>query len=181
MHDEERPYDVIADDNDCAYRKRAEDAAMDDREQGLQAGETDAISETAAEGESASGLPDAIRENAGKVAIAAMLATSLTAVPPSQTDFPLPEMPPIVQVMDLGAGDQPPAVVDDQQDDVKASVWKKVLEILKYVLLALLLVGVLVFAGINGCASCSSGPVAAPTAADGSSSSASASASAMAS
>ncbi len=150
---------------------------MDDKDQSLQADEADVVSE-AAEGESASVLPDALKENAGKVAIAAMLATSLTAVPPSQTDFPLPDMPPIVQVMDLGAGDQPPVAVDDQPDDGKSSIWKKVLEILKYVLLALLLVGVLVFAGINGCASCASGPVAAPTAADESSSSVSASAAA---
>lgn len=145
---------------------------VDEQGQSLQAGETDAVSGIAAGDEGASGLPGSLKENAGKVAIAAMLATSLTATPPNQADFPLPDMPPIVQVMDLGAGDQPPAVVDDQPSSDKSALWKKILSILKYVLLALLLVGALVFAGINGCASCVSGPVAAPTANDDSSSSA---------
>lgn len=100
-------------------------------------------------------LPDELRQNAGKIAVAAMLAATLSTTPVNYDDFLLPDATPIVQMVDMGGSDIPPAVVaDDQQDDSKQSIWEKVINILKYALIALILVGSLAVAAINGCTSC---------------------------
>ena len=99
---------------------------------------------------------------AGKVAVAAMLASTLSATPPNEVDFPLPEATPIVYVMHPDGPDAvPDSPVDDEQNDSKAAIWKKILQILKYLLLVLALAAGIAIAVLNGCTSCS-GSGAAP-------------------
>lgn len=112
-------------------------------------------------------------EVAGKVAVAAMLASTLTATPPNEADFPLPEATPIVYVLHPDSPDAVPKSPADDEHDSKSAIWKKILEILKYLLLVLALVAGIVIATMNGCTTCS-GTAAAP--ADQSSSSSAATA-----
>ena len=120
----------------------------------------------------ATALDDEAREKlraAGKAAVAAMLVTTLTATPLSPDQVPLPEPTPIVQIYQPPA-DEPPTIVDDQAPD-KTALWKKVLKVLKYVLIALILAAVCLFGAVKGCASCSTVAVpAVPESTDGDSS-----------
>ena len=110
---------------------------------------------------------------AGSVAVAAMLASTLAATPPNQADFPLPEATPIVYVLHPDNPDAVPESPADEQDDSKAAIWKKILEILKYLLLVLAVVAGITIAALNGCTSCS-GTAAAPAEQSSSSSAATA-------
>lgn len=95
-----------------------------------------------------------VAEAAGKTAIAAALAgavaTGAAAVTPDQIN--LPEPVPIVQVVDQDV-DAPDSVVDDEAEK-KTSAWKKILQILKFLLIAAFIIGALVFGVLQGCASC---------------------------
>lgn len=95
-----------------------------------------------------------VAEAAGKTAIAAALAgavaTGAAAVTPDQIN--LPEPVPIVQVVDQDV-DTPDSVVDDEAEK-KTSAWKKILQILKFLLIAAFVIGALVFGVLQGCASC---------------------------
>ena len=102
-----------------------------------------------------------VKEAAGKAALAAVLAGSVTAgaaaITPDQIH--LPEPTPIVYVID-----QPPAVPDTVVDDEKpskASLLERLLQFGKFILLALALVAAIVLGITQGCASCA-GPLVAP-------------------
>ncbi len=98
---------------------------------------------------------------AGKTAVAAALVGAVTtgaaAVVPDESHLPTPV--PIVQVIDQDA-DAADTVVDDQEDK-KDAAWKRILQVLKYALLALFFAAMFVFGVLQGCASCV-GPLAVP-------------------
>ena len=98
---------------------------------------------------------------AGKTMVAAALAgavaTGAAAVTPD--DIHLTDPVPIVQTVDTTA-DLPDSTVDDQEQK-KASAVKRILEILKYVLIALFVAAAFLFGVLQGCASCT-GQLAAP-------------------
>ncbi|MBQ9069498.1 MAG: hypothetical protein IJ131_10685 [Eggerthellaceae bacterium] len=108
-------------------------------------------------------------EVVGKTAVAAALAGAVAAgaaaVTPDQIHLNDPA--PIVQMVDQGV-DQVDTTVDDQTAE-KKSAWKRLLQILKYALLALVAVAAIVFGVLQAAASCA-GPLAAPPAGDASSS-----------
>ena len=120
-------------------------------------------------------MPENLRGIAGKAAVATMLAATLSAAPLNHTDFPLPEAVPIVHVINLDNPTSLPDNPDDTHHDSKASVWEKILKILKYLLFALAFVVAFALAALNGCASCV-GPAAAPVTQEASASSSSSSA-----
>lgn len=97
---------------------------------------------------------------ASKVAVAAVLATTLTTTPIDPDQVQLPQVTPIVQVYQA-PNDQPPAAADDDDADQKSTTWQKILKILKYALIVLLLAGGVVFGAIKGCAALT-GSVALP-------------------
>ena len=99
---------------------------------------------------------DNLKKAAGKAALATVLAGSITtgaaAITPDKVV--LPEATPIVQVYDDGSGvDLPDSVSDDEQKS-KSSILKKILQILKYALIALFFLAALIFGLLQGCAAC---------------------------
>ncbi len=99
----------------------------------------------------------------GHAALSVMLATSLVSalsVPPNTDLVTLPQPTPIVQQYDPPVEEEAlPA--DDEEAPSEESLWRKLLRVLKYLLIALLVVGVIAFGALKGCASCT-GPLAAP-------------------
>lgn len=107
-----------------------------------------------------------LTQAAGKTAVAAALAgavaTGAAALAPEQ--IVLPDIPPMVQTLNVGTGgDLPDSVLDEGQQDAatKSSIWEKIFQILKYALIALFVVAGVVFGVLQGCASCA-GPLAVP-------------------
>lgn len=100
---------------------------------------------------------DAVGKTVVAAALAGAVATGAAAVTPDQIHLPDPT--PIVQTIDQGV-DQPDQVVDDQ-DTKKASAWKSIWQVLKFVLLALFVAAGFMLAALQGCAACA-GPLAAP-------------------
>lgn len=105
------------------------------------------------------------RKVASTAALAAVLATTL-ATSPVHIDHSalVPEPVPIVKVINLDPPDEPPAH-DDEQQKAKKIDW---LKILKFLLVALLLVASLVFGAVKGCAGCAGSLVLPPVADDSS-------------
>jgi len=95
---------------------------------------------------------------AGQVAASAVLATSLVAVlsePPRPELVSLPEPVPIVQMYSPYVDEVEPAETDD--DDDTSNRWRRILKLLKYLAIALLLAGALLFGALKGCTACSAG------------------------
>ena len=115
-----------------------------------------------------------VADGASKTAMAAVLAGTIAvganAVTPD--DINLPEPVPIVQMIDQPVADVPDDVVDDDQDKQRSQAWKKALKFLLYALVAMLMVGGLAVAALQGCVSCA-GPAAVPVTNSSSSSSSS--------
>lgn len=101
---------------------------------------------------------------AGKVAVAAVLATTLTTTPIDPDQVQLPQATPIVQILQTQP-DQPTTTTDDDDTDQKSTTWQKILKILKYALIVLLLAGGVAFGAIKGCAAIA-GSIALPAATD---------------
>ena len=98
----------------------------------------------------------------GHATLSLMLATSLASalsVPPRTDLMTLPQPTPIVQQYEPPVEEALP--VDDEEAPEKESIWRKVLRILKYLLIALLVVGAIMLGALKGCVSCA-GPLAAP-------------------
>ena len=104
---------------------------------------------------------EGISQAAGKVAVATMLAATLSAAPISYDDFQLPVATPIVQVVDLHPDLAPDNPDTSDQTDTKSSIWEKIFKILKYALLVLAFLASFALTAVNGCTSCV-GPLAAP-------------------
>ena len=120
-----------------------------------------AVEDVAAEAKAASG-PLATAEHAakaaGKVAAAAVLATSLTAVlsePPRTELITLPEPTPIVQIYNPYVDDVEPE--ETEEDDAESNRWRRILKLLRMLAVALLIAASLAFGLLKGCASCSAG------------------------
>lgn len=96
-----------------------------------------------------------VAKTAGKVALSAMVATSLVnalSEPPRTDLITLPEPTPIVQVYSPYVDDIEPA---EDEDDDENDHWRKILKILKYLAVALLLAGAVTLGALKGCAGCS--------------------------
>lgn len=94
---------------------------------------------------------------AGAAAIAAVLATTLATTPIHIDQAALlPEPTPIVQVIDMNPPDQAPQTDDQEQQKAKINI----LKILKYLVIALLVVAAVVFGAIKGCAACTGQAIA---------------------
>lgn len=102
-------------------------------------------------------------EKVGRVAMSAVLATSLTAAlstPPNTDLCTLPEPTPIVQQYDPPVEEEAlPA--EDERVTFEESFWRKLLRVLKYLLVALLVVGSIALGVVKGCTRCA-GPLATP-------------------
>lgn len=110
------------------------------------------------EGADAPEAKDAAK-TAAKVVASAALATSLVGAlsePPDTTLMQLPEPVPIVQQYYIADDDDD--VDDERKKDTKTDRWRRILQLIRYLLIALLFVGTLLFGVLKGCA----GIVAAP-------------------
>lgn len=134
---------------------------MDNAKSEAEAPDTPAIPSSASPRSSSAGSSDASTSAlgaAGKVALSAMLATSLAGVlnqPPRKDLMTLPDPVPIVRVLE-----QPqvaPAVDVDEDEDKARERLKRILKILKFLLAALALCAAVTFALLKGCSSCSTG------------------------
>ena len=94
----------------------------------------------------------------GKVALSAVLATSLSAAlqqPPNTDLMELPEPTPIVRVLEEEKEAVPPVDEVDEDDlDARRQRFRKML---KYLLIALLIVASLLFGALKGCTACTAG------------------------
>ncbi|MBR2789793.1 MAG: hypothetical protein IKD70_04150 [Eggerthellaceae bacterium] len=98
---------------------------------------------------SADDLADPLKK-AGRVAVAAALATTLSAgVAPDKVHLPDPT--PIVHVIDFAADQPAPDQPADQATDQK-SAWKKILKYAVMAVAALLMMGALLLGAVKGCA-----------------------------
>lgn len=100
-----------------------------------------------------------VAKTAAKVAASAALATSLVGAlsePPDTNLIKLPEPVPIVQ--QYYTVDDDDDVDDERKKDTKTDRWRRILQLIRYLLIALLFVGTLLFGVLKGCA----GIVAAP-------------------
>ena len=106
---------------------------------------------------------DSLKEAAGKAALATVLAGSITAGAAAITpdSVVLPEATPLVQVHDTGSGVDLPDSVGDEDQANKSSVLKRILQILKYALIALFFIAAVIFGLLQGCATCA-GSLGAP-------------------
>lgn len=96
-----------------------------------------------------------VADVAGRVALSAVLATSLATAlsePPNTDLMALPEPTPIVQVYDPYVDDGLP--LEDEDDEGEESRWKRLLKILRYLAVALLIGGAVAFGALKGCAGC---------------------------
>lgn len=94
-----------------------------------------------------------------KVAASAVVATSLVGAlsePPNTDLMSLPEPTPIVQVYQ--AFDDDP-VTDEDEDDESQSRWRRILKALRYLLIALALVGSILLGVLKGCAGLLAAPL----------------------
>ena len=92
-------------------------------------------------------------KTAVKVAASTVVATTLVsalAEPPHAEMMSLPEPTPIVQIYQA-VDDEPVPDEDDETED-KTSRWRRLLRVLKLLLVALTLVGAVVFGVLKGCA-----------------------------
>ena len=117
-----------------------------------------------AEEHEARGLSGESARKIGHTALSIMLATSLASalsVPPNTDLVTLPDPTPIIQVYEPPVEEEV-LPEDDEESPSEESLLRKLLRILKYLLIALLVTGAIVFGALKGCASCA-GPVVAPT------------------
>ena len=95
----------------------------------------------------------------GKVALSAVLATSLAGVlqqPPNTDLMSLPEATPIVRVLEDEKPEVSPPEEEIEVDDAKEHR-QRLLKMLKYLLVALFLLAALLFGAMKGCTSCTAG------------------------
>lgn len=98
-------------------------------------------------------------KTAGKVALTAALATSLSAAlhePPNTDLMNLPTPTPLVQVLETEKPEMPKPVEEPQEDEDEARR-QRILRLLKFLLIALLIAGTLLFGMLKGCTSCTAG------------------------
>ena len=103
---------------------------------------------------------DDIGRKTVKVAASAVLATSLVGAlsePPDVDLIKLPEPVPIVQ--QYNAVDDDDDVDDDKKKDTHTSRWRRLLQLLKYLIIALIFVGTLLLGVLKGCAAVLSAPL----------------------
>lgn len=96
---------------------------------------------------------DDIGRKTVKVAASAVLATTLVGAlsePPDTNLIKLPEPVPIVQ--QYQAIEEDDDVDDEQKKDTRADRLHRLLRLLKYLIIALLFVGILLFGVLKGCA-----------------------------
>ena len=96
---------------------------------------------------------DDIGRKTVKVAASAVLATTLVGAlsePPDTNLIKLPEPVPIVQ--QYQAVDEDDDVDDDRKKDTRTDRLRRLLKLLKYLIIALLFVGTLLFGVLKGCA-----------------------------
>ena len=103
------------------------------------------------------------KQGAGKAAATAAMSTLLAASlvgalsePPNTDQMTLPEPTPIVLVLQDEEPEEPVPEPDTDADEQNAR-WKRLLKLLRWLLIAALLVAMLVFGALKGCASCSAG------------------------
>ena len=104
-------------------------------------------------------LEDIGRKTA-KVAASAVLATTLVGAlsePPDTNLIKLPEPVPIVQQYNVVDDDDD--VDDDKKKDTHTSRWRRLLQLLKYLIIALIFVGTLLLGVLKGCAAVLSAPL----------------------
>ena len=92
-------------------------------------------------------------KTAGKVAASAVLATSLVNVlsePPRAELITLPEPIPLVQQFEPATEEAIPA--EEEADEQQESLWRRIWRVLKWLALAVLLAGTLLFGALKGCA-----------------------------
>ncbi len=95
-----------------------------------------------------------------KVAASTVVATTLVgalAEPPNTDLITLPEPTPIVQMYQ--AIDDDPLPDEDDEQDESQSRWKRILKALRYLLVALALVGAILFGALKGCAGLLAAPL----------------------
>ena len=110
-----------------------------------------------------SAVSDAARK-AGHAAMSVVLATSLASAlstPPNTDLVTLPEPTPIVQQYEPPVEEEV-LPEEDEEAPSKEPFWKKLLRVLKYLLIAVLIVGTIVLGAVKGCTSCT-GSLVAPT------------------
>lgn len=105
----------------------------------------------------------ASQKGVGKAAATAAMSTLLAASlvgalsePPNTDQMILPEPTPIVLVLQDEEPEEPVPEPDTDADEQNAR-WKRLLKLLRWLLIAALLVAMLVFGALKGCASCSAG------------------------
>ena len=106
---------------------------------------------------SAEALADPLKTTA-KVAVAAALASTLAVAPASPDQVQLPQVTPIVHVIDFGADHPAPDQPADQATDERQSIFKKIMKALAVALIALLMAAGLLFGAAKGCVSSIAGP-----------------------
>ena len=104
-------------------------------------------------------LEDIGRKTA-KVAASAVLASTLVGAlsePPDTNLIKLPEPVPIVQQYNVVDDDDD--VDDDKKKDTRTSRWSRLLQLLKYLIIALIFVATLLLGVLKGCAAVLSAPL----------------------
>ena len=117
----------------------------------LRAGNLPGMSEDA--GLQAALTPESLADplkTAGKVAVAAALATTLAAGPVAPEKIHLPDPVPIVHVIDFGVDQPAPDQPADQASDHR-SVWKKIMKFILVALFALLTAAGVLLGAAKGC------------------------------